>query len=205
MTILRKTNLLVLSALAAALLGCDSSPNPAGNTASQPKANEFETGRFALQKLLPSAHMWSPDAEPVQLSSYATSDSNGHDGKSGTWRAVFASRARQKSEPFIWSGMADAQRRVDHGVEDVFNPANRSTQPWDLNYLKVDTDQAFNVAQQHGGNKLLEKDPKTQVTYLLDFDPQSSQLRWHVMYASESSGRLTVLVDASTGGFVRKE
>src|SRR5262250_2047101 len=121
MTILKKKNLLVLFVLALGLLGCDTAPTPAGNTASQPKANEFETGRFALQKLLPSAHMWSTDAAPVQLSSVATSESNGHDGKSGTWRAVFASRARQESEPFIWSGMADAQRRVDHGVEDVFN------------------------------------------------------------------------------------
>jgi hypothetical protein len=205
MTILQKTNLLVLLALALAFLGCETGPTPGGNTASQPKTNEFETGRFALQKMLPVAHMWSPDAAPVQLSSSATSESNGHDGKSGTWRAVFASRGRQKSEPFIWSGMADTQRRVDHGVEDVFNPANRSTQPWDLNFLKVDTDQAFNVAQQHGGKQLLEKDPKAQVGYLLDFDPLSSQLRWHVMYSSESAGRLTVLVDASSGNFLRKE
>ena len=206
MIILRKTKLFVLFALAITLLGCnETTPNPAGNTASQPKANDFETGRFALQKMLPAAHMWSPDAAPVQLSSAATSESNGHDGKSGTWRAVFASRGRQKSEPFIWSGMADAERRLDHGVEDVFNPANRSTQPWDLNFLKVDTDQAFSVAQQHGGKQLLEKDPKTQITYLLDYDPLSSQLRWHVMYASESAGKLTVLVDASNGNFLRKE
>jgi hypothetical protein len=206
MTILQKTNLLLLFALALALVGCnDTAPNSTGNTASQPKVNEFETARFALQKMLPAAHMWSPDAAPVQLSSAATSQSNGHDGKSGTWRAVFASRGRQKSQPFIWSGMADAQRPVDHGVEDVFNPANRSTQPWDLNFLKVDTDQAFTVAQQHGGKQLLEKDPKTQITYLLDYDPLSSQLRWHVMYASESAGKLTVLLDASSGGFLRKE
>jgi hypothetical protein len=206
MTILRKACLLVLSALALALLGCNEpAPGPAGNAASPPKTNEFETGRFALQKMLATAHLWSADAAPVQLSSAATSESNGHDGKSGTWRAVFASRGRQKSEPFIWSGMADAPRKLDHGVEDVFNPANRSTQPWDLNYLKVDTDQAFTTAQQHGGKQLLEKDPKTQITYLLDFDPLSNQLRWHVIYASESSGKLTVLVDASTGAFLRKD
>jgi hypothetical protein len=204
MTILQKTNLLVLFFLALAIPGCDSAPTPAGNTASQTKTNEFETGRFALQKMLLPARMWSADAAPVQLSSTPTSESNGQDGKSGSWRAVFASRSRQKSEPFLWSGMAGS-RGVDHGVEDVFNPANRSTQPWDLNFLKVDTDQAFSVAQQHGGKQLLEKDPKAQVGYLLDFDPLSSQLRWHVMYTSGSAGKLTVLVDASSGSFVRKE
>jgi hypothetical protein len=44
------------------------------------------------------------------------------------------------------------------------------------------------------------------VGYLLDFDGMSSQLRWHVIYGgSESTGKLTVLVDASSGSFLRKE
>jgi hypothetical protein len=202
MTILRKTNVLLFFASMFLLWGCsDNPPAPASNSASQPKTNEFETGRFALQKMIPPAHMWSSDAAPVQLRSEAAGESNGHEGKAGTWRAVFASRARQKSEPFIWSGMADAPQKLDHGVEDAFNPSNRSTQPWDLNFLKIDTDQAFTVAQQHGGKQLLEKDPKLQVSYLLDFDALSNQLRWHVNY----SGKLTVLVDASTGQFLRKE
>src|SRR5215472_8494570 len=152
MMIPRKSSMfLLLAASVLALWGCnDNPPAPTGSNVSQPKTDEFETGRFALQKMIPPAHMWSSDAAPVQLRSVAAGESNGHDGKAGTWRAVFASGGRQKSEPFIWSGMASAERRVDHGVEDVFNPANRSTQPWDLNFLKVDTDEAFKVAQQHG-------------------------------------------------------
>jgi hypothetical protein len=44
------------------------------------------------------------------------------------------------------------------------------------------------------------------VAYLLDWDVQSGQLRWHVIYGgSESLGKLAVLVDASTGTFLRKE
>jgi hypothetical protein len=142
----------------------------------------------------------------VNLSSTATSDSNGAEGKAGSWRAVFASRSRQKSQPFIWSGMADAPRKIDHGVEDTYNPNNRSMQTWDPNFLKIDTDQAFSVAQRHGGKQLLEKDPKLGISYLLDFDPQANQLRWHVIYGgSGSSGRLSVVVDASSGEFLRKE
>jgi len=209
MMIPRKSSMfLLLAASVLALWGCnDNPPAPTGSNVSQPKTDEFETGRFALQKMIPPAHMWSSDAAPVQLRSVAAGESNGHDGKAGTWRAVFASGGRQKSEPFIWSGMADAPAKLDHGVEDAFNPSNRSTQPWDLNFLKVDTDQAFNVAQQHGGKQLLEKDPKAQVSYLLDFDALSNQLRWHVMYSGSgaSAGKLTVLVDASTGQFLRKE
>jgi len=180
--------------------GCDSGTQPPTEPAK--KTNEFETGRFALQKLIPTARLWSPDAQPIQLQSTPTSDSNGQDGKSANWRAIFGSASRQKSEPFLWSGMADS-RHVDHGVEDTFNPGNRSTQTWDLNFLKTDTDKAFEVAQQHGGKQVTEKDPKTQVTYLLQWNAQSNQLVWHVMYGSND--KLTVLVDATTGAYLRKE
>jgi hypothetical protein len=101
---------------------------------------------------------------------------------------------------------ADSPRGVNHGTEDAYNAANRSMRPFDLNFLKVDTDKAFEVAQQHGGKQLMEKDPKQTVRYLLDFDTMAGQLRWHVIYgSSESTSQLTVLVDASSGVFIRKE
>jgi hypothetical protein len=79
-------------------------------------------------------------------------------------------------------------------------------QTWDLNFLKVDTDKAFEVALQHGGKELMDKDPQQPVLYLLDFDSGAGQLRWHVIYGdTESTAKLTVLVDASTGQFLRKE
>lgn len=200
---LRLAGAIALCALAFAFTGCsDSAPK---SEATPPKTNDFETGRFALQKMSIPAHLWARDAQPVSLSASFTNESKGHDGKAGSWRAVFASRSMQKTEPFMWSGMASA-RGIDHGVEDPYNPNNRSMQTWDWNFLKVDSDEAFNVAQQHGGKQILEKDPNTGINYLLDFDPLSNQLRWHVTYGgSGSAGRLTVMVDASSGQFLRKE
>jgi hypothetical protein len=203
----RRTSWLISIAALLLLSGCeDSKPAAVGAGANPAKTSEFETGRFALQKMLPSARLWAGDAAPVQLSSTATTASNGHDGKSANWSAVFASPSRQKAEPFLWTGMADAERKVDHGVEDSYNPANLSTQTWDVNFLKVDTDQAFAVAQQHGGKQLLEKEPQLGVNYQLDFNKFANQLRWHVIYGGNGSmGRLTVVVDASTGQFIHKE
>jgi hypothetical protein len=196
--------------MAAMLLfsGCDSAPEKAPAAKATPAASQLETGRFALQKMLAPARFWAPDAQPVRLESTNLKDSNGRDGKANFWRALFASPARQKSEPFSWSGVSteDAKPGVDHGSEDSYNPANRSARTFDLNFLKTDTDKAFEVAQQHGGKQVLEKDPKVNVGYLLDWDAQSNQLRWHVIYGgSESMGKLTVLVDASSGEFLRKE
>jgi hypothetical protein len=200
----RRLFVLVLLAGALALCGCEEENSKPVSTPT-PKTNQFESGRFALQKMIPAARMWAPDALPVNLSSSGSSGGDGRDGKSMFWRAVFASRSRAKSEAFMWTGEAGAKQRVDHGVEDPFNPNNRTSQPWDINFLKADTDQAFAAAQEHGGKQFIEKNPKATVSYLLDFDPLSNQLRWHVIYSGESSGKLTVLVDASSGRFVRKE
>lgn len=191
--------LLVLGCLAA---GCEDNTKAPGSE-TQKKTNEFETGRFALQKMIPSARLWAADAQPIELRSYPTSESNGQGGKSANWRVVFGSRGRGKSEPFTWTGMADAPQKIDHGVEDTFNPNNRSTQAFDLNFLKVDTDKAFTVAQEHGGKKITDHDPKTEISYLLEWNAQSNELIWHVIYADQS--KMTVLVDATTGAYLRKE
>jgi len=201
---LKPAALAVFAALMVVAIGCDSNTSDAKPT---PTPTQFETGRFALQKMLPPARFWASDAQPVRLESTNIKDSTGHDGKASFWRAQFASVSRQKSEPFSWSGVSssDVQRGVDHGAEDSYNPANRSARTFDLNFLRADTDKAFQVAQEHGGKQVLEKDPKVNITYLLDWDAQSSQLRWHVMYGGETIGKLTVLVDASSGDFIRKE
>jgi hypothetical protein len=208
MTILEKAGTATFLGLALSLLGCDSGTKTAPAAKETPAASQLETGRFALQKMLAPARFWAPDAQPVRLESTNLKDSNGHEGRANFWRAEFASVSRQKAEPFTWSGMAtsDTARGVDHGTEDSYNPANRSARAFDLNFLKVDTDKAFAVAQQHGGKQVLEKDPKVSVGYLLDWEVQSNQLRWHVIYGgSESHGKLAVLVDASSGEFLRKE
>lgn len=211
-SLLNKTNLTnaALASIVALLfltVGCDSDSKPSSEAKATPAASELQTGRFALQKMLAPARFWAADAQPVRLESSNIKDSNGHEGKANFWRAQFASVSRQKSEPFSWSGVSspDVQRGVDHGAEDSYNPANRSARTFDLNFLHTDTDKAFEVAQQHGGKQVLEKDPKVGVTYLLDWDAQSGQLRWHVIYGGETIGKLTVLVDASSGEYIRKE
>jgi hypothetical protein len=192
--------------LGLALAGCEeSTPNKSQTPSPEKKATELQTGRFALQRMLPVARLWAADAKPIQLQSSTSSDSNGHDGKASYWRAVFGSASRGKSEPFSWSGDPES-RGVDHGTEDAFNPNNRSTQAWDLAFLKVDTDKAFEVAQEHGGKQLLDKDPKLPVMYFLGWNATSNELAWFVIYGgSTSNAKLTVLVDASTGRYVRKE
>jgi len=199
--------LLMLAAPFVFLPGCESEPEKPGG--SQPATLQVETGRFALQKMIAPARLWAADAQPIRVTSSVGKDNAGHDGKSGYWQVAFAAPSRQKAESFSWSGLVgqDAPPRgVDHGPEGSFNSSNRSTQPFDLAFLKIDSDHAFEVAQQHGGKQLLEKDANQPVLYLLDWDATENQLRWHVIYgAAENNSKLTVVVNASTGEFIHKE
>ena len=102
------------------------------------------------------------------------------DGKAGEWRAGFASPSQRTTKFYTW-----ASGDVSHGVDDTYSPTNSSTFVFNVQFLKVDTDKAFAIAQQHGGDKLLEKEPDTPVLYLLDWNRQTNELLWHVIYGTD--------------------
>ncbi len=195
------------------LMGCSSdAPRTGGDSnPAKPavKPPEYESGRVALQRLYVTARQWSADAQPFRLESQFTADSAAAEGKAGVWRASFAAPSRRAAKSYLWSGVTanDApERGITPGPEDSFNPNNTSTHPFDLAFLKIDTDQAFNTAQEHGGKAILAKTPDQPVIFLLDWNTQKNQLVWHVTYgASRADAKLTVAVNASTGEFLRVE
>lgn len=187
------------------MVSCSSEP-PKPVEKPQPKPPEYVTGRTAFQKVYVAARGWARDAQPYRLESLPSSDSKGHDGKSAIWRASFASATQRGVKPYVWSGtdVADAPSRgVNPGTEDNYNPNNASTTVFDPQFLKIDSDQAFDVAQKHGGDKLLEKTPDLQVKYTLDWDRSANILVWHISYGTGL--QLNVAVNASTGDFLRAE
>jgi len=198
--------LLLLGLMAA----CSSeSSKPAEPAKPEVKAPELLTARSGFQKVYVAARSWNQDARPYRIDSIATADGNGRDGKWAVWRGSFASPAQRSAKTFIWSGStADGapSRGINPGIEDSYSPNNASTQSWDIQFLKIDSDQALATAQKHGGDKILEKAPDTPVIYVCDWNHNTNQLVWHVIYGSSREGsKLTVSVDASTGEFIRVE
>jgi hypothetical protein len=192
------------------MAGCSSEPSkPAQTEKPQPKAVELQTGRYAFQKLYLAAHGWARDAQPFRLESQPTADSKDRDGKSAVWRASFASPAGRSAKPYVWSG-ADApdapSRGISPGNEDSYSPTNSSTQVFDIGFLKVDSDKALEVAKQHGGDKVLEKDAGTPILYVLDWNHATNELTWHVIFgSSRDDAKLRVAVNGTTGEFIRVE
>ena len=195
--------IIAIAILAAGLMsGCSSEPSkPTTAETPKPKAPEAITGSSAFYKCYISARGWAPDAQPFGAESRATADSKGRDGKAGEWRVGFASPAQHATKFYTW-----ASGDISHGVDDTYSPTNSSTQIFNVQFLKADTDKAFAVAQQHGEDKLLEKEPDTPVLYVLDWNRQANELVWHVIYgADRDTAKLRVAVNATTGDFSRVE
>jgi hypothetical protein len=206
-----KKLLMAMLALASLMMaGCSSEPSqPVQIEKPQPKAPELQTGRYPFQKLYVAARGWARDAQPYRLESQITSDAKGKDGKSDVWRASFASPAGRGAKTYVWSGtdVPDAPSRgISPGSEDSYSPTNSSTQVFDMGFLKVDSDKAFEIAQKHGGDKVLEKDTDTPILYMLDWTHTTNQLIWHVIYGnSRDTAKLRVAVSGTSGEFIRVE
>jgi hypothetical protein len=196
------------------LTGCSSTPQSQQQKPAEPAkpaadTNKAETGRVAFQRMYVAARGWARDAMPVGLESQPTKEFPGRDGKAGVWRGTFGSASRQAMKPFVWSGVNSEDAPppgISPGSEDSFNAANTSTRPFDFNYLKVDSDKAYEVALAHGGKEFVAKNKDATIHYTLNFDGRSNQLRWIVnMESATAKARpLTVIIDATAGTFLKK-
>ena len=211
---MRKLTLTLSCCLLAMLAGCSSDQKPAATSSSSAakpavEAPEYITGRAAFQKLFISARSFAADIKPFRLQSGYVADAPTAEGKAGIWHCYFASPSKREAKSYTWSGVSGENmpdRGVSHGTEDTWNPSNSSSQVWELAYLKVDSDKAYEVAQKHGGDKLMKKDAKQPVTFILDWDGHEQKLLWHVIYGtSANDAKLRIAVDASSGEFVRNE
>jgi hypothetical protein len=206
----------LIAFLALALLSaCTSKPAGTPSTSEQAAKKsesaqpQYETGREAFQKMYLAARLWAPDVKPFRLQSAYTAEAPTSEGKAGLWRASFASPAKRAMKMFIWSGLVgpDApEKGVTFSAEDSWSPSNSSTQVFDLAFLKIDSGQAYDIAQKHGGDKLLHKDPKQPVFFMLDWDGRKNTLLWHVVYGTGlNDAQLRVAVNATSGQFERVE
>jgi len=199
----------------AILVSCSSEKKASTESPSQPTANpavkeaQYDTGRTAFQRMFVAARAWAPDVRPFRLQSQYTTDAPTAEGKAGLWRASFASPSKRMMKLFVWSGLVgpDApEQGISFSAEDSWSATNSSTVPFDIGFLKVDSDKAYEVAQKNGGEKLTMKDPKQPVIFLLSWDATKNQLVWHVLYGENpSEAQLRIAVDATSGAFLRVE
>jgi len=192
------------------LTGCSSAPTPTPAAETQPaqpqsKPPSLYTGLQAFGCVQGLAQKWATDTIPVRLESEINSESNGQGGKATIWRAAFISPSRRMMRYFTCSGsrLKDAPPYGPSAdVEQPYSPdvPAMGFQPL---FLKVDSDKAFDAAQEHGGVALLKKNPDQVVKYFVLWNPKQRALYWYVMYGKEKeSAAGTGIVNALTGAYV---
>jgi len=195
--------------------GCNSAGNKPKESApekpaaaAQPQKLEpvLYTGQQAFNQMLGIALKWSPDAQPARLESVLSKDSTGQDGKSAVWRGYFVSASLRATKTVVCSG----SRQPDappfgvsaDSTEGAYNAQTASLAFLPL-LLKTDTDEAFKIAQQHGGEAIVKKDAQQPVTYVLLKDPKQNMPVWYVIYGSGEKDKKGIgVINATTGALV---
>jgi hypothetical protein len=195
------------------LTGCESTPKggeggqPASTTATpaQSKPPTLYSGLQAFSCVNGLAQRWSSDVIPVRLESQANSEANGQDGKATVWKAGFISPSRRKIKYFFCSGsrLKDAPPYgPSAGTEEAYGPDVPALGFQPL-FLKTDSDKAYAVSKEHGGARLIKKNPNQVVTYFVLWNPKQRALYWYVMYGKDQeSAAGTGIVNALTGAYV---
>jgi len=204
-----------LSVISVAILtaGCSSTENKPKESTPTPAAAPAEkkepvlyTGQEAFNRMMGLAIKWSADAQPARLESVLTPETTGQDGKAAIWRGYFVSPAQRSVKTIVCSG----SRRPDappfgvstEGADSAYN-AQSAGLVFSQYLLKTDTDKAFAIAQQHGGEAILKKDPKQSIMYLLLRDPKQNVPDWYVIYGTSATDRKGIgIINATTGAFV---
>jgi hypothetical protein len=201
--------------LAILAVGCSSSENmpkesaPGKPTvAAQPQSTEpvLYTGQEAFNRMMGLALKWSPDAQPARLESVVTTEATGQNGKSTVWRGYFASPLRRATKTIVCSG----SRRPDappFGVSTEGREGPYNAEAAGLAFLpllvKTDTDKAFAISLQHGGDSILKKDAQQPVIYVLLKDRKQNVPVWYVIYGTSEKDRKGIgVINATTGAFV---
>ena len=164
------------------------------------------TGQEAFNRMLGLALKWSADAQPARVESVLTTETTGQDGKSSIWRGYFASPSRRATKTIVCSGSRQPGSPPfgvsPEGAELAYN-AQSASLVFSQYLLKADTDKAFAVAQQHGGDAIVKKDAQQAVTYVLLKDRKLNVPVWYVIYgASEKDRKGIGVINATTGDFI---
>ena len=184
------------------LSGCSDAPKT--EKAKEPaKPLEPATGRQAFQKMYPPARNWVLDATPLRVRSVRLS-AKPEKGKADAWEAVFVSQSLGKSKTFSYSiieAEGNLHQGVFSGLEEGYS-AQAASFPFPIAAIKIDSDQAYDVAAEKSA-AYIKKNPDKPITYLLEQTRRFPDVTWRVIWGdSVSSSDYSVFVDASTGKYL---
>ncbi len=188
-------------------LACSGSPKSGPGERSEPPAPpEPVTARFAFQRMSIQARTWAADAQPLRIASVNLKEVPAAEGRYPAWRATFVSQQLGKSRSYSYSVVdsgANLHEGVLRGAEEYWSGPTGQARPFPVQMLKVDSDQACEVA---GGESksYIKQHPDMPVHFLLEYTPRFPLPTWRVVWGQTvGSSNYSVFVDCVTGKYLQ--
>lgn len=200
---MRRTFLVTLPVLL--LMGCSEPSKKTEHKKEPEKPPEPVTARTAFQQIFASARTWAPDAQILRLANIPVEQVKDQAGKCAAWQAVLVSPSRSRQKMFTYSvveGPGNLHKGVFGTPDDTYSPHGQA-KPFLIAALKIDSDQAYETAMKKAA-EYAKKNPNLPVNFLLELTPQNQNPTWRVIWgASVSQSNYSILIDASTGEYLR--
>lgn len=198
-------SLITILLLFLAACGDQNKTKPAKEAVPAPP-REPVTARFAFQRMSIQARVWAADAQPLRVSSANLKEVPSVDGKYPAWRATFVSAHLKKARSFSYS-VVESPGNVHEGVlrggEESWSGPVGQAQPFPMQMLKVDSDEAYATAKKEAKD-FLKKHPEVPVHLLLEYTPRFPLPAWRVYWgATLGSSQYTVFIDCASGKYLQ--
>ena len=164
------------------------------------------TARFAFQRLSIQARMWAADAQLLRIASANLKEVPSVDGKYPVWHATFVSSQLKKARSFSYSVVdspGNAHAGVLRGREESWLGPSGQAQPFPLQMLKVDSDEAYATAVKESKD-YLKKHPEMSIHFLLEYTPRFPLPAWRVFWGETlGSSQYAVFIDCTSGKYLQ--
>jgi len=185
------------------LSGCSSeTPAPAKKAEAAPAVPV--TGRHALQQMYIAARGWSPDIQPLRVTSILLPEVKAEPGKAAAWQAIFVSASQGKARSYTYS-VVESEGNLHKGPFaglDQSWSGSGAEKPFPMAAIKVDSDQAYQTALKKGA-EYNQKNPGKPITFLLEANNKFPDVSWRVIWGeSVGTSGFSIFVDASTGTYL---
>lgn len=186
------------------LLAACTSHAPASGGKAPGQTGEPVTGRAAFQEMFSAARMWAPDAQPQSLESSNLDGVSTVDGKAPVWRGRFVSpgKREQRTYQYVSVHIPDGP---DQGISKGREMSWDGSEPFNVAFIKTDSDVAFQLAQKHGGARLLKAHKDYHVFYDLNRETLNlgHGVAWQISFGeNRATAPLVVHVASDSGRFL---
>ena len=196
----------LITLLLLSLAACGGQPGKKPTKEAAPAAPpQPVTARFAFQRLSIQARVWAADAQLLRIYSADLKEIPSVDGQYPAWHATFVSAQLKKARSFSYS-VADSgnvHAGVLRGREESWLGPTGQAQPFPVQMLKVDSDEAFATAVKESKD-YLKKHPEMPIHFLLEFTPRFPLPAWRVSWGETlGSSQYAVFIDCTSGKYLQ--